>query len=178
MALKATVFKASVSIADMDRGVYLDENLTIAQHPSENDERMMLRILAWILNATEGLEFTKGLSEDDEPEVWKKSLSDEIELWIELGCPDEKRLRKASARASEVILYTYGDNAAPIWWEQIKNKLTRFNNLKVVYIPDSVIDGLAAMTARTMQLQITIQDGTAWVNCGEQTVEVTPESWM
>lgn len=177
MALKATVFKATVNLADMDRGVYLEEHLTIAQHPSETDDRMMLRILAWALNATEGLEFTKGLCVDDEPEVWKKNYSDDVELWIDLGCPDEKWLRKASARAQEVILYTYGDNAAPVWWDQTRNKLTRFSNLRVFFIPDEVVKGLSEMTERTMQLQVTIQDGTAWINAGEKTVEVTPESW-
>jgi len=178
MALKATVFKANISLSDMDRNVYLDEALTVAQHPSETDERMMLRILAWTLNAVEGLEFTKGLSADDEPEVWKKNYSDEIELWIELGCPDEKRLRKASSRAQQVILYAYGDRAAPIWFEQTKSKLTRFNNLQVFSIPDAVMEGLAEMTERTMQLQVTIQDGTAWVNSGDKTVEITPDNWM
>ncbi len=177
MALKSTVYKATVNLADMDRGVYLDQSLTLAQHPSETDERMMLRILAWSLNAVEGLEFTKGLCVDDEPEIWKKNYSDEIELWIELGNPDEKWLRKASSRAQQVILYTYGDNAAPIWWQQNKIKLSRFENLQVWNIRDAVIEQLAQMTERTMQIQVTIQDGTAWFNCGELTVEVRPECW-
>lgn len=178
MALKATVFKASVNLADMDRGLYLDETLTIAQHPSETDERMMLRILAWALNANEHLEFTKGLSADDEPEIWQKNYSDEIELWIELGCPDEKRLRKASSRAKEVILYAYGDRAAPIWWEQNKGKLSRFSNLKVYFVNEAIIEGLTAMTARTMQLQVSIQDATAWVSSGDHSVEVALARWM
>lgn len=178
MALKATVFKASVNLADMDRGVYLDESLTIAQHPSETDERMMLRILAWALNANERLEFTKGLSADDEPEVWQKNYSDEIELWIELGCPDEKRLRKASSRSKEVILYAYGDRSAPIWWDQNKSKLSRFSNLAVYFVNESIIEGLTAMTARTMQLQVSIQDGTAWVSSGDHSVEAALERWM
>lgn len=177
MALKSTVYKASVNLADMDRSVYLDQSLTLAQHPSETDERMMLRILAWSLNAEEGLEFTKGLCVDDEPEIWKKNYSDEIELWIELGCPDEKWLRKASARSKTVILYTYGDNAAPIWWQQNKSKLSRFENLQVWNISDAVITQLAQMTERTMQIQVTIQDGTAWFTCGEQSAEVRPERW-
>ncbi|WP_086479007.1 YaeQ family protein [Oceanospirillum sanctuarii] len=177
MALKSTVYKATVNLADMDRGVYLDQSLTLAQHPSETDERMMLRILAWSLNAVEGLEFTKGLCVDDEPEIWKKNYSDEIELWIELGNPDEKWLRKASSRAQQVILYTYGDNAAPIWWQQNKSKLSRFENLQVWNISDAVIEQLAQMTERTMQIQVTIQDGTAWFNCGDLTAEVRPERW-
>lgn len=177
MALKSTVYKATVNLADMDRGVYLDQSLTLAQHPSETDERMMLRILAWSLNAVEGLEFTKGLCVDDEPEIWKKNYSDEIELWIELGNPDEKWLRKASSRAQQVILYTYGDNAAPIWWQQNKSKLSRFENLQIWNISDAVIEQLAQMTERTMQIQVTIQDGTAWFNCGDLTAEIRPERW-
>jgi len=177
MALKSTVYKATVNLADMDRGVYLDQSLTLAQHPSETDERMMLRILAWTLNAVDGLEFTKGLCVDDEPEIWKKNYSDEIELWIELGNPDEKWLRKASSRAQHVILYTYGDNSAPVWWRQNKSKLSRFDNLQVWNICDVVIEQLAQMTERTMQIQVTIQDGTAWFNCGDLTAEVRPERW-
>lgn len=177
MALKSTVYKATVNLADMDRGVYLDQSLTLAQHPSETDERMMLRILAWSLNATGGLEFTKGLCVDDEPEIWKKNYAGEIELWIELGNPDEKWLRKASSRAQQVILYTYGDNAAPIWWQQNKSKLSRFENLQIWNIRDAVIEQLAKMTERTMQIQVTIQDGTAWFNCGGLTAEVRPERW-
>jgi uncharacterized protein YaeQ len=177
MALKSTVYKATVNLADMDRGVYLDESLTLAQHPSETDERMMLRILVWALNAVEELEFTKGLCADDEPEIWKKNYSDEIETWIELGCPDEKWLRKAASRSKEVILYTYGDNAASIWWQQTKAKLVRFEHLSVWFIPEHVIGQLAKMIARTMQIQVTIQDGTAWLTCGDQSVEVRPEKW-
>src|SRR5680860_958910 len=117
MALKATIFKATLNIADMDRHYYADHQLTLAQHPSENDERMMIRLLAFALNAREGLEFTKGLSTDDEPELWQKSLSDEIELWIELGLPDESRLRKACNRSKQVILYTPygGTRTSPNW---------------------------------------------------------------
>ena len=111
MALKATIFKAELQIADMDRGYYQDHNLTIAQHPSENDLRMMIRLMTFILHAHEDLTFTKGLSTDDEPDVWQKSLSDEIEVWIDLGQPDEKRIRKACGRSKEVFIYTYSGHA-------------------------------------------------------------------
>ena len=129
MALKATIFKATLSIADMDRHYYADHHLTLARHPSETDERMMIRLLAFALNASDRLEFTRGLSTDDEPELWQKSLSDEIELWIELGLPEESRLRKACNRAREVVLYTYGGRAVPLWWNKHQSKLARFDNL-------------------------------------------------
>ena len=116
MALKATVFKVNLQIADMDRGYYQDHQLTLAQHPSETDGRMMVRLLAFILNSSETLSFTKGLCVDDEPELWDKSLSGEVNLWIEFGQADEKWLRKASGRAKAVQLFTYGGRSGPIWW--------------------------------------------------------------
>src|SRR5690242_18259904 len=105
MALKATIFKADLNIADMDRDYYGDHALTIARHPSETDERMMVRVFAFARHAHERLQFTKGLSADDEPDLWQKSLSDEIELWIDVGQPDEKRVRKACNRSQRVALY-------------------------------------------------------------------------
>src|SRR5680860_284144 len=159
MALKATIFKATLNIADMDRHYYADHQLTLAQHPSENDERMMIRLLAFALNACERLEFTKGLSTDDEPELWKKSLSGEIELWIELGLPDESRLRKACNRARQVILYAYGARAVPIWLEKHQNKLSRFRNLTIIELPTESTEALAGLVERNMNYQVTIQDG-------------------
>lgn len=108
MAPKATVYKAQLQIADMDRGYYHDHNLTLAQHPSETDARMMLRLLAFALNASDSLQFSKGLCVDDEPELWQKSLSDEIELWVEFGQSDEKWVRKACGRSKQVQLFAYG----------------------------------------------------------------------
>lgn len=174
MALKATIFKATLNIADMDRHYYADHHLTIAQHPSETDERMMIRLLAFALNANEHLEFTKGLSTDDEPELWQKSLSDEIELWIELGLPEESRLRKACNRARQVILYTYGGRAVPLWWEKHHNKLERFDNLTVIDLPQEATESLAGMARRGMSLQITVQDGVVGVADDTQHVQVEP----
>lgn len=174
MALKATIFKATLNIADMDRHYYADHHLTIAQHPSETDERMMIRLLAFALNADEHLEFTKGLSTDDEPELWRKSLSDEIELWIELGLPEEGRLRKACNRAKQVILYTYGGRAVPLWWEKHHNKLERFDNLTVVDLPQEATEALAAMARRSMGLQVTIQDGVVGVADDTRHVQLEP----
>lgn len=175
MALKATVFKATLNIADMDRHYYADHQLTIAQHPSENDERMMIRLLAFALNAGEGLEFTKGLSTDDEPELWQKSLSDEIELWIELGLPDESRLRKACNRARQVILYAYGARAVPVWLEKHKNKLNRFSNLTIVELPTESTEALAELVERSMNFQISIQDGEVSFSNEGALVNITPE---
>lgn len=174
MALKATIFKAMLNIADMDRHYYADHQLTLAQHPSENDERMMIRLLAFALNAREGLEFTKGLSTDDEPELWQKSLSDEIELWIELGLPDESRLRKACNRSRQVILYAYGARAVPVWLEKHKNKLSRFRNLKIIELPSESTEALAELVERNMNFQVSIQDGEVSFSNEGALVNITP----
>jgi len=175
MSLKATIFKATLNIADMDRHYYADHQLTLARHPSENDERMMVRLLAFALNASDQLEFTKGLSTDDEPELWQKSLSNEIELWIELGLPDESRLRKACNRSKQVVLYTYGGRSVPIWWEKNKAKLARFNNLTCVNLNPEAAEQLAGMAQRAMNLQVTIQDGEVTFSNEHGLVALTPE---
>ncbi|MDA3933423.1 MAG: YaeQ family protein [Gammaproteobacteria bacterium] len=176
MALKATIFKATLNIADMDRHYYADHQLTLAQHPSENDERMMIRLLAFALNAREGLEFTKGLSTDDEPELWQKSLSDEIELWIELGLPDESRLRKACNRSRQVILYAYGGRAVPLWLEKHQNKLSRFRNLTIIELPAESTETLAGLAERNMNYQVTIQDGEVSFSNEGALASITPDT--
>ncbi|MBY5921779.1 YaeQ family protein [Ferrimonas balearica] len=176
MALKATVFKARVQLSDMDRHVYLDQSLTMARHPSETDLRMMVRLLAWAVYGDERLEFTRGLCADDEPELWQKSYSEEIELWIDLGMPEETRVRKACTRAKQVVVFAYGDRAVPVWWEKHKGKFSRFDNLKVWFIPGEQGDALAAMAERTMDLAITISDGEVSVSGGDHYVTLTPQA--
>ena len=175
MALKSIVFKADLNIADMDRNYYHDHLLTIAQHPSETDERMMLRLLAFALNAQEDLAFGKGLSTDDEPDLWLKDLTGAIELWIEVGQPDEKRLRKAAGRASNIIVYSYGGNVADIWWQQNRSKLIRMEGLSVYKISSESSAALADMAQRTMELQCTIQDGQVWIADRDNRIELEIE---
>ena len=178
MALKSTIYKAALNVADMDRHVYGDFNLTIARHPSETDERMMLRVLAFALNAHERLEFGRGISTDDEPDLWLKSLSGEIELWVDLGTPDESRLRKACGRAKQVVLYAYGGRAVPVWWEKTAGDLQRFDNLRVAVVDDGALRALAALASANMQLQCTIQDGEAMLTSGDASVQASPEILM
>ena len=163
MALKATIFKAALQIADMDRNYYQDHALTIARHPSETDERMMMRVLAFALNANAALQFGKGLSADDEPDLWQKDLTGAIETWIEVGLPDEKRIRKACGRAGQVIVYSYGGRVADMWWTQSCDKLERVDNLSVINLPAASSQGMVTLAQRNMQLQCTIQDGQIWV---------------
>ena len=173
MALKATIYKAELVIADMDRNYYADHNLTLARHPSETDERMMVRLLAFALYAEEGLGFGKGLCVDDEPDLWRKDLTGAIERWIDVGQPDEKWIRKACGRAGEVVVVSYG-RAADVWWSGIRDKLTRLTNLTVLNLPADVAPALARLTDRGMRLQCTIQDGQLWMTNGRDTVLVEP----
>ncbi len=177
MALKATIFKADLQIADMDRNHYRDYALTIARHPSETDRRMMVRLLAFALHADPELRFTRGLSSDDEPDLWRKSLSDEIELWIDLGQPDEKRIRKACGRAREVWIYSYNDRSARVWFQQLQGRLERFGNLHLIHLPEPQIDRLAALARRNMQLQCSIQDRALWLGDSDLSLPVEPEVW-
>ncbi len=172
MATNSTIFKAELIISDMDRNYYQTHNLTLARHPSETDERMMVRLLVFALNADEHLTFTRGLSSEDEPDLWLKNYRDEIELWIDLGQPDEKRIRKACGRAREVKVYCYSSRACDVWWTQMKNKLRRYENLEIVKICDDVSQQLVDLTKRTMRLQCTIQDGLVWLADETQSIQV------
>ncbi|MBI5429847.1 MAG: YaeQ family protein [Nitrosomonadales bacterium] len=174
MAIKATVFKASLQIADMDRHYYADHALTLARHPSETDERMMVRLLAFALYADEALTFGKGLSSDDEPDLWQKDLTGAIERWIEVGLPDERVLRKASGRASRVVVVIYG-RPADIWWNENRSKLQQLDKLTVLKLNSETTLALAALASRTMQLQCTIQEGHIMMTSDAGMIEIEPE---
>jgi len=175
MAIKATIFKCELMISDLGRQYYETHNLTIARHPSETDERMMLRILMFAVHAHEHMEMTKGISTDDEPDLWQKSLSGEIEHWIELGQPDEKRLRQASGRAKKVTLLTYGGNAPTAWWQQNQSKLSAISNLDVWSVSNEQSKALAELAERTMRIQATLDADHIWLTAGEASLDVTLE---
>jgi len=177
MAQKATIYKVELSVADMDRHYYETHNLTVAKHPSETDERLMVRILAFALNAHEHLEFTRGLSTDDEPDIWQKSLSGELELWVALGLPGEKIVRQSCGKANEVIIYCYGGSPAELWWEKIKNSTTRFDNLQVINFSKKDTSELGKQANRLMKLQVNIQDGDVMVSVDGSIVYLTPVKW-
>jgi uncharacterized protein YaeQ len=179
MALKAIIYKANLQIADMDRNAYVDHAVTVARHPSETDERMMVRLLALALNlpadANHGtLELAKDLWDVDEPALWHKDLTGEIKHWVEVGQPDDKRLMKASGRADRVSVYSFSAST-PIWWAGLANKITRANNIAVWQIDAAQSQALAALAQRSMQLQLSVQDGTAYLGNGEQSAEITPQ---
>lgn len=175
MALKSTVYKAELQLSDMDRNYYAAHTLTLARHPSETDERMMIRLLAFAINASEHLIFAKGLSDVEEPDLWHKDYTGAIQLWIEVGQPDERRLLKACGRATQVIVYSYASNSS-IWWQGIGNRLERARNLTVWNVPTQAAQALEKMAQRSMQLQCTIQDGQLWLTNESETVQVDLES--
>ena len=177
MALKATIYKADLSIADMDRNYYQEHNLTIARHPSETDERVMIRVLAFALHADPALAFTKDLFDVDEPALWLKDLTGAIDLWIEVGQPDEKRLLKAAGRAEKVVVYSYSATSS-IWFRGLANKIDRAKNVSVINIPAEISAQLEKMASRSMGLQCTIQDGQVWLTDGQQTVQVERETLL
>jgi uncharacterized protein YaeQ len=174
VALKSTIFKVRLDIADMDRHHYQDYHLTIARHPSETDERMMMRILSFALFAHEDLELARGLSTDDEPDLWQKELSGEIEHWIDLGQPDEKRIRRACGRARQVSIVCYSGNSAAIWFDKIKNSLTRFSNLQIFSISAQQAELLAGLVGRTMTLHISIEDRQVFISAGNEAFTIDP----
>ncbi len=175
MAAKATIYKALLNIANMDINYYEEHNLTLAKHPSENDLRLMVRLIGFILNAREGLEFCKGISQDDEPDLWKKSLSGDIELWIDLGQPDEKRIKKACGRSEKVIIYTYQDGMATAWFKQVEKALKRFKNLEVIYL--NIEGDISQLVKRSMNLQANISDAELSLIEDENTLLITENIW-
>lgn len=172
MALKSTICKAELSVADVDRGYYRDHVLTIARHPSETDERMMVRLLAFALHADDSLEFGRGLSTEDEPDLWRRDLTGAIERWIDVGLPDERDVRRACGRASAVYIVAYGGRAADLWWQGAAEKLERHVRLAVSEVPVEATRALARMAGRSMRLQVTIQEEHVLVANGAASIPV------
>ena len=176
MALKATIYKAQLQIADMDRGIYGDHALTLAQHPSETEERMMVRLLAYALNVPAdthrgALVFARGLADTDEPDLWQLDLTGQLVHWIEVGQPDERRMLRAASRADQATFISYSAST-PFWWASVKNKLTRTERLAVWQLPAEQSAALATLAQRSMQILVTVQDGLVWFNDGQRSVEL------
>lgn len=172
MAPNATIFKATLHIADMDRHHYEDHTVTLARHPSETDERMMVRLLAFALHAHEALAFGRGIATEDEPALWQKDLTGAIDLWIEVGLPDEKSIRQAAGRAKRVVVYVYGGKGDDQWWENIRPALSRCRNLTVITIPQNASRALAQLAQRSMDLHCSIQDGQILMGDGTNAVQI------
>jgi len=177
MALNATIHKVELSVSDMDRHYYETHKLTVARHPSETDERMMLRLVAFAMNAHEQLEMTRGLSSDEEPDIWRRSLSGELELSILLGMPSDKIVRQTCSKADQVVICTYGGRAAEIWWDKIRSATTRFDNLQVLNFTEADIAALAARVGRSMRMQVNVQDGELMISVDDDICYITPTVW-
>lgn len=178
MALKAIIHKASVSFSDLDRNVYADHELTLARHPSETEERMMVRLLAWVLNAPETndhgtLEFGKDMWEPEEPSLVRNDLTGLRMHEIEIGQPEEKRLVRACGRSRQVTVYATA-SAATMWWAGVADKLSKVRNLTVWQLPPDQVQALGTLADKTMTLQITVQDGVITLDGGGRSVEVVP----
>jgi uncharacterized protein YaeQ len=178
MALKATVYRAELAVADIDRGYYATHSLTLARHPSETEERLMIRLLAFALYADERLAFGRGLSSDDEPDLWRKEDNGEISRWIDVGLPDERRLRRAAGRARALSLLVYGQRAAEVWWRKNQDALARLSTLTVLQLADDAVERLARLAARNMTLQATLQDGQISLSDAGSYVVIEPARLM
>jgi uncharacterized protein YaeQ len=174
MALNATIYKAELQVSDMDRHYYASHALTLAQHPSETDTRLLVRLLAFALHADDRLEFGRGLSDEDEPALWRRDYTGDIEQWIELGQPDESRLRKAAGRAKEVVVVGYGGNAADMWWNRNAATLSRLSNLGVVEFDADELDAALPLLTRGARLTAMIQDGELQLMDAERSVTLRP----
>ena len=170
MALKSTIFKVELSVADVDRGYYRDHSLTIARHPSETDERMMVRLLAFALHADGRLDFGRGLSAGGEPDLWQRDLTGAIERWIDVGLPDEREVRKACGRARRVDILAYGGRAVELWWQGARGSFEQQDSLTVTELPIEASRALAQLAARSMRLQVTIQEGHVLVVDGASSI--------
>jgi len=174
MALGATIYKAELQLSDMDRHHYQMHALTLARHPSETDERMMVRLLAFALYADDSLAFGKGISSEDEPALWRKDLTGEVKLWIELGHPDERDIRRACGRADDVVVVCYGGRASDVWWQANSKGFARLKSLRVIQLPQDETRALTALVNRNMQIQCTIQDGELWFTSEAGEARVIP----
>ncbi len=119
----------------------------------------MVRLVLFAMHAQEDLTFTKGLSDVDEPDIWIKDLTGQIQLWLEVGQPDEKRILKAASRSEKVVICAYSGQASKVWWSGIKNKIARAKNLQVICLPQPITKILASWVERGMQLHVNIQEG-------------------
>lgn len=185
MALKSTIFKANLQIADIDHGYYADHALTLARHPSETDERMMIRLVALALQAHQlqsvlggdgVLGFGAGLSNPDDPDLSLRDYTGRTRLWIEVGQPEDKPLIKACGKADQVLLYCFS-HSAEIWWRGMESKLSRPQNLQVWRVPTDASQALAALAERSMQLQATVQEGALTLSSEKGSVEVECVRW-
>ncbi|OZY84753.1 cellulose synthase [Cellvibrio mixtus] len=172
MAEKATIYKATITLADMDRSIYGDYNLTVALHPSETVERMMVRILAFCYCAAENLTFTKGLSSMEEPDLWLKHDNGTILQWIEVGQPAPDRLKKASSQAQAVHVFSYG-RGMDVWWRTNSAAIRALPKVTIHHFAADELQQLCALADKTMKLTVTITETIAYVSSATENVALS-----
>jgi len=172
MALKSTIYKIDLNIADMDRQYYAQHNLTLAKHPSETDERVMVRLIAFAMYANDALIFGNGLSDDEEPDLWQKDLTGAIQLWMDVGLPTEKNIRKACGRSRQVIVVLYGGRIADMWWDTNSKGLLKLSNLTVINLPET--QALARLAGKSINLSCSVQDGQILISHAAGSFDITP----
>lgn len=177
MATGSTIYKAELGVADMDRGYYGSHMLTLARHPSETEERLMVRLLAFALDADPALTFGAGLSTDEQPDLWLRDDTGAIRLWIEVGLPDERLIRKACGRADQVRIWAYGGAKADAWWRQNAAALRRQERLRVMALDSAAVNALGRLARRSMRLDCSVQDGVVWLGCAQGGVSIEPATW-
>ena len=178
MAPNATIYRLELQVSDMDRHYYAGHALTLAQHPSETPLRLMARVIAFALNAHERLEFGRGLSNEEEPDLWLRDYTGDVEHWIDLGQPDESRVRKACGRARQVTVVNYSGGAADIWWDKVANSLARLKNLSVVNLAPASVEAAAGLLERSMNMGAMIQDGELQLIADRGDVTLKPQLRM
>jgi uncharacterized protein YaeQ len=171
LAVKSTIFKVQLQVNDMDRKYFQTHALTLARHPSETEERMMVRLLAFALHADDALRFAGGLS-CDEPDLWRKDLTGAIDLWVTVGQPDEQQIRRACGRARRVMVYSYSGRSAQVWWQKSGAMVQRSKNLTVIDLNAPSSEALGALAKHGMQLQCFVQDGEVQMICDEAIVPI------
>jgi uncharacterized protein YaeQ len=177
MARGATIHRVQLELSHVDRGVYADLPLTLARHPSETIERMAMRVLAFGLRHAEGLEFGRGVSATDEPDLWRREGDGRVIEWIEVGQPDARRLVKAARHSGRCTLFVFGDGASRWRTAQLEG-MKAPDNLGVARIDDAFVASLAATVDRQIRWSMTIADGTIFLTSGEESFDTTPEIWL
>ena len=161
MALSSTIYKFSISLSDLDRNKFETLNLTVAQHPSETAERMMVRVLCYGLHAQEFLQFTKGLSTPELPDIWSQSLDGQTLLWLDVGEPNADRIKKATRGADDVWVYSF-NSKSDVWWSQEQSKFEPLA-VKVRQFSWGEVVSLAALLERKMDFSLTISGDLLYV---------------
>lgn len=174
MALPSTVYRANLHLSDMDRGYYAEHALTLARHPSETEERLMVRLFGFLMAASEYLEFGRGLSCVEDPDLMERDLTGRIIRWIDVGQIDLKRAKRALSQADDVWLLSYGSRSTDVWWTKEGPDLRKLERLRIFRLSADDCAALGQLCARNMSLQVMVQDGEFSIAAGDDMITLRP----